>query len=35
MPDAITAALRDSNQVVNLLPVVESCVDSVCLAPKS
>jgi type 2A phosphatase activator TIP41 len=32
MPDAITIALRDSNQVANLLPVVEHSLDSVCLA---
>ncbi|KAK4169524.1 TIP41-like protein [Cladorrhinum sp. PSN259] len=31
MPDAITIALRDSNQVANLLPVVEHEVDSVSL----
>ncbi|KAK4155194.1 TIP41-like family-domain-containing protein [Chaetomidium leptoderma] len=31
-PDAITIALRDSNQVANLLPVVEQSVESVCLA---
>ncbi|KAK4039930.1 TIP41-like family-domain-containing protein [Parachaetomium inaequale] len=35
MPDAITIALRDSNQVANLLPVVEHTLDSVCLAAKS
>ncbi|KAK3905105.1 TIP41-like family-domain-containing protein [Staphylotrichum tortipilum] len=32
MPDAITIALRDSNQVANLLPVVENKLESVCLA---
>ncbi|KAK4231574.1 TIP41-like family-domain-containing protein [Podospora fimiseda] len=31
MPDAITVALRDSNQVANLLPVVEHEVESVSL----
>ncbi|KAH6636077.1 TIP41-like family-domain-containing protein [Chaetomium tenue] len=35
MPDAVTIALRDSNQVANLLPVVEHSLDSVCLAEKS
>ncbi|KAH6849707.1 TIP41-like family-domain-containing protein [Chaetomium sp. MPI-CAGE-AT-0009] len=35
MPDAITIALRDSNQVANLLPVVEHSLDSVCLAANS
>jgi type 2A phosphatase activator TIP41 len=35
MPDAITIALRDSNQVANLLPVVEHSLDSVCLATNS
>ncbi|KAL2136572.1 hypothetical protein VTI74DRAFT_2877 [Chaetomium olivicolor] len=35
MPDAITVALRDSNQVANLLPVVEHSLESVCLASKS
>ncbi|KAL2014963.1 hypothetical protein VTK56DRAFT_6656 [Thermocarpiscus australiensis] len=35
MPDAVTVALRDSNQVANLLPVVEHCLESVCLAPQS
>lgn len=34
MPDAITVALRDSNQVANLLPVIEHSLDSVCLAAK-
>lgn len=34
MPDAITVALRDSNQVANLLPVVEHSLESVCLAPQ-
>jgi len=34
IPDAITIALRDSNQVANLLPVVENSLESVCLAPK-
>ncbi|KAH6624226.1 TIP41-like family-domain-containing protein [Chaetomium sp. MPI-SDFR-AT-0129] len=32
MPDAVTVALRDSNQVANLLPVVDHSLDSVCLA---
>ncbi|KAK4123290.1 TIP41-domain-containing protein [Parathielavia appendiculata] len=35
MPDAITIALRDSNQVANLLPVVGHSLESVCLAGKS
>ncbi|KAL2181222.1 TIP41-like family-domain-containing protein [Thermothelomyces heterothallicus CBS 202.75] len=35
MPDAITVALRDSNQVANLLPVIERSLDSVCLAAQS
>ncbi|KXX78649.1 TIP41-like protein [Madurella mycetomatis] len=35
MPDAITVALRDSNQVANLLPVVEHSLESVCLAQPS
>ena len=34
MPDAITVALRDSNQVANLLPVVEHSLESVCLASQ-
>ncbi len=34
MPDAITIALRDSNQVASLLPVVENKLESVCLAAK-
>ena len=29
-PDAISVALRDSNEVAPLLPVVENCRDSVC-----
>ena len=35
MPDAVTIALRDSNQVVNLLPVVEHDIESVSLAESS
>ncbi|KAK4106172.1 TIP41-domain-containing protein [Parathielavia hyrcaniae] len=35
MPDAVTIALRDSNQVANLLPVVEHSLESACLAGKS
>ncbi|KAK4240564.1 TIP41-like protein [Achaetomium macrosporum] len=35
LPDAITVALRDSNQVANLLPVVEHSLENVCLATKS
>ncbi|KAL2259047.1 hypothetical protein VTK26DRAFT_7411 [Humicola hyalothermophila] len=34
MPDAITVALRDSNQVANLLPVVEHSLENLCLAPQ-
>lgn len=35
MPDAITVALRDSNQVAHLLPVVEHSLETVCLAEQS
>ncbi|KAK4135494.1 TIP41-domain-containing protein [Trichocladium antarcticum] len=35
MPDAITVALRDSNQVAHLMPVVEHSLESVCLASQS
>lgn len=35
MPDAITIAMRDSNQVANLLPVVDHSIESVSLAPSS
>ncbi len=35
MPDAITVALRDANQVAHLLPVVEHSLESVCLASQS
>lgn len=32
LPDAITSALRDANQVAHLVPVVEHRVDSVMLS---
>ena len=35
MPDAITIALRDSNQIAGLLPTVEHVVDSVSLEPDT
>jgi type 2A phosphatase activator TIP41 len=35
MPDAITIALRDSNQVANLLPVVDHILESVSLGSAS
>ncbi|KAK4114358.1 TIP41-domain-containing protein [Canariomyces notabilis] len=35
MPDAITVALRDSNQVAHLLPVVEHSLENAWLAQKS
>jgi type 2A phosphatase activator TIP41 len=35
LPDAITVALRDSNQVANLLPVVERSLENAYLATKS
>ncbi|GAB1320089.1 Tap42 interacting protein [Madurella fahalii] len=35
MPDGVTAALRDPNEVANLLPVVEHSLESVCLAQPS
>lgn len=31
MPDQITIAFRDANQIAHLLPVVEHEVESVCL----
>ncbi|KAL1839738.1 hypothetical protein VTJ49DRAFT_1204 [Mycothermus thermophilus] len=34
-PDGVTVALRDSNEVAPLLPVVERTVESLCLADKS
>ena len=34
-PDTVTVALRDANQVANLLPVVENSLDTVCLAAKA
>lgn len=32
LPDAVTAALRDANQVAHLVPVIEQQVDSVKLS---
>lgn len=32
LPDGITSALRDANQVAHLLPVVEQRVEAVSLA---
>lgn len=32
LPDGVTSALRDANQVAQLLPVVEQRVDSVTLS---
>ncbi|KAL2123398.1 hypothetical protein VTJ04DRAFT_3853 [Mycothermus thermophilus] len=34
-PDGVTVALRDSNEVAPLLPIVERSVESLCLADKS
>ncbi len=33
LPDAITVAMRDANQLANLLPVVEEQLESVRLSP--